>query len=85
MFLKYIKELEHANLEVLQPLDAEIWTLGTLDKIRAFSGQLLLLHGLEDDLVPYEGSESLHAAAASRQKELVLVKELPKTCQKHQT
>ncbi|CAK9074060.1 unnamed protein product [Durusdinium trenchii] len=69
------KELENANLEVLQPLDAELWTLGALDKIRAFNGQLLLLHGLEDDFVPYEGSESLHAATSSRQKELVLVKD----------
>ncbi|CAJ1392662.1 unnamed protein product [Effrenium voratum] len=69
------KELENANLEVLQPLDAEMWTLGALDKIRAFNGQLLLLHGLSDDLVPYEGSESLHAAAASRQKEIILIKE----------
>ena len=107
--------------KVLQPLDAELWTLGALDKVRprpslapepnctcrgqrcwssyswqngtgAFNGQLLLLHGLADELarglnvkshpgvleecfeVPYEGSESLHAAAASRQKEVVLVK-----------
>eukprot|EP00434_Breviolum_minutum_P017359 symbB.v1.2.015326.t1/scaffold1138.1/size205980/25 len=73
---QFHKELEHANLEVLQPLDAELWRLGTLDKIRAFNGQLLLLHGLEDDLVPYESSESLHAATSSRQKELVLVKDL---------
>mgnify|MGYP002803378763 CR=1 FL=1 len=72
---QFHKELEHANLEVLQPLDAELWRLGTLDKIRAFNGQLLLLHGLEDALVPYEGSESLHAATSSRQKELVLVKD----------
>ncbi|CAE7742712.1 abhd13 [Symbiodinium sp. CCMP2592] len=69
------KELEVSNLEVLQPLDAELWTLGALDKVRAFNGQLLLLHGLADELVPYEGSESLHAAAASRQKEVVLVKD----------
>mmetsp|Transcript_46179 Transcript_46179/g.108126 ORF Transcript_46179/g.108126 Transcript_46179/m.108126 type:complete len:885 (+) Transcript_46179:35-2689(+) len=69
------KELENANLEVLQPLDAELWRLGALDKIRAFNGQLLLLHGLADELVPFEGSESLHAAAASRQKELVLIKD----------
>ncbi|CAE7561265.1 abhd13 [Symbiodinium natans] len=69
------KELENSNLEVLQPLDAELWTLGALDKVRSFSGQLLLLHGLADELVPYESSESLHAAAASRQKEVVLVKD----------
>lgn len=69
------KELENANLEVLQPLDADLWRLGTLDKMRAFNGQLLLLHGLADDLVPYEGSESLHAATPSKQKELVLVKD----------
>ena len=60
--------------EVLQPLDAELWTLGALDKVRprlsyslrlhlsrpvtsawpndrgAFNGQLLLLHGLADEM-----------------------------------
>ena len=59
-------------VQVLQPLDAELWTLGALDKIRAclstmqlwlgdamsaevgaFNGQLLLLHGLADELAAY--------------------------------
>eukprot|EP00933_Yihiella_yeosuensis_P034805 TRINITY_DN28279_c0_g1_i1.p1 TRINITY_DN28279_c0_g1~~TRINITY_DN28279_c0_g1_i1.p1 ORF type:complete len:765 (-),score=163.61 TRINITY_DN28279_c0_g1_i1:288-2303(-) len=71
---RWRKELEGASLEILQPLDSEFWVLSVLDKIRAFSGQLLVMHGLEDEMVPYEGSESLHAAAASREKELLLVK-----------
>lgn len=69
------KELEKASLEVLQPLATELWVVSALEKIRAFDGELLVLHGLADELVPFEGSESLHAAAATRQKELVLVEE----------
>lgn len=69
------KELEQANLEILHPLDADLWCLSVLDKIRAFNGQLLVIHGLEDDIVPYESAESLHAAASSKQKELILLKD----------
>lgn len=69
------KELEQANLEILHPLDADLWCLSVLDKIRAFNGQLLVMHGLADEVVPYESAESLHAAASSKQKELVLLKD----------
>eukprot|EP00930_Biecheleria_cincta_P001599 TRINITY_DN102733_c0_g1_i1.p1 TRINITY_DN102733_c0_g1~~TRINITY_DN102733_c0_g1_i1.p1 ORF type:complete len:911 (+),score=187.64 TRINITY_DN102733_c0_g1_i1:89-2821(+) len=69
------KELEQANLEILHPLDADLWCLSVLDKIRAFNGQLLVIHGLADEIVPYESAESLHAAASSKQKELVLLKD----------
>mmetsp|Transcript_8040 Transcript_8040/g.16951 ORF Transcript_8040/g.16951 Transcript_8040/m.16951 type:complete len:944 (+) Transcript_8040:99-2930(+) len=68
------EELEKASLEVLQPLAADLWGLSVLDKISSYDGQLLVMHGMEDEIVPYEGSESLHAAVAgTRRKELVLV------------
>jgi len=66
-------ELEKASLDVLQTLDSDLVCLGALEKIRAFNGRLLILHGLADELVPHEGSESLNAAACSKDKELVLV------------
>jgi len=66
-------ELGKASLEILQPLSADMWCLSTLEKIRAYDGQLLVLHGLADETVPYDGSESLHAASTARRKELVLV------------
>jgi len=67
------RELERASLEVLQPLDTEFWCLSVLEKIRAYDGQLLLLHGIADETVPYEASESLHAAATTRRKEIILI------------
>lgn len=72
---RWRKELEAASLEVLQPLEADLCGLSALEKIRAYDGQLLVLHGLADELVPFEGSESLHAAAGTRRKELVLVED----------
>ena len=67
------RELEKANLEILQPLADDLWRLSVLDKITPYEGQLLVMHGLEDELVPYDGSESLHLTATTRRKELVLV------------
>jgi len=67
------KELAKSSLEILEPLDSELWCLSVPEKIRAYDGRLLVVHGLVDEIVPFEGSESLHAAASSRQKELVLV------------
>lgn len=67
------KLLEKASLGVLKPLDAEMWGLSALEKIRHFEGHLLVLHGLADETVPYEGSESLHTTAATHKKELVLI------------
>lgn len=69
------KELSKASLEVLAPLDSELFCLSALEKIKAFNGDLLVIHGAADELVPYEGSESLHSAAASKQKELLLVED----------
>jgi len=71
------KELSKASLDVLAPLDSELFCLSALEKIKAFNGDLLVIHGLADELVPYEGSESLHSAAGSpsKQKELLLVEE----------
>jgi pimeloyl-ACP methyl ester carboxylesterase len=67
-------ELEKANLEVLQPLDAELRSLGALEKVRGYEGQLLVMHSLPDDDAPFESSESLHAAARMQRKELLLLK-----------
>ncbi|CAK0826413.1 unnamed protein product, partial [Prorocentrum cordatum] len=67
------KELADANLEILQPTDTDFWCLSVLEKIKAYDGELLVMHGLADEVVPYDGSESLHAACSSRQKELVLI------------
>lgn len=70
------KDLASASLEVLQPLSSELCVLSALEKIRAFDGSLLVIHGLADELVPFEGSESLHTAALSKQKELVLIEDV---------
>eukprot|EP00421_Protoceratium_reticulatum_P013745 CAMPEP_0168392976 /NCGR_PEP_ID=MMETSP0228-20121227/18777_1 /TAXON_ID=133427 /ORGANISM="Protoceratium reticulatum, Strain CCCM 535 (=CCMP 1889)" /LENGTH=898 /DNA_ID=CAMNT_0008406337 /DNA_START=72 /DNA_END=2771 /DNA_ORIENTATION=- len=67
------RELEKASLEVLLPLESEFWCLSVLEKVRAYNGQVLLLHGLADETVPYEGSESLHGAVGTQRKELVLI------------
>jgi len=69
------RELDKTCLDVLAPLASDFWPLSAVEKIRGYSGDLLVIHGLADDVVPYEASESLYAAAgtAARQKELVLI------------
>lgn len=70
---RWSKELEQANLEVLKPLDVELRCLSALEKLSSYEGRVLVLHGINDDVVPYESGESLHAAAKTRNKELVLI------------
>lgn len=73
VFERWRIELEKASLDVIDPLAADFHSLSDLEKIRSFDGRLLVVHGLADEAVPYEASESLHGACPSKQKELVLI------------
>jgi len=67
------KELDAASLDVLQSLDSVLFRLSSLEKIRGYDGQILVLHGACDDVVPVDSSETLYKAVESKQKELVVV------------
>eukprot|EP00927_Polykrikos_kofoidii_P043664 TRINITY_DN37734_c0_g1_i1.p1 TRINITY_DN37734_c0_g1~~TRINITY_DN37734_c0_g1_i1.p1 ORF type:complete len:929 (-),score=105.89 TRINITY_DN37734_c0_g1_i1:396-3182(-) len=67
------KELQHANMHVLEPLVADMRAVDDIEKLRAFEGNLLVIHGQADEDVLLETIEGLHMAASSKQKELVVV------------
>lgn len=72
---QWTAELDKVGLGVMRPVAADLWHLSAFEKIKNFGGRLLVVHGLADDTLPPEGSESLHAACVSKQKQLVLLED----------